>query len=235
MQSEWKTFFEGYRRRPVESDADLFVQVGRTVNGEPISEAEFQQDVQRVVDKLRLEPTDILFEHCCGNGLVSFELASRVRHVIGVDFTEHLIEAARQRRQRPNIEYHVGNALEPLERFTGSQRPTKYLMSFALAHFTPDELGVMLEHILAVNRHDTFLFLITGVPDVDSKWNFYDTPERKARHLENQQRGDRINDGIGRWWSSREIAEVASRHGLTAETEPERLGPKNYRMDALIG
>jgi SAM-dependent methyltransferase len=234
MTKTWKSFWHEYRNHTPETEADLFMQVGRTVDGQPISAAEFQRSVQHVVEKLDVQPQDIVFEFCCGNGLLSFELGRTVRQVIGIDFADHLIDAARRLRKRENVTYHVGDALQPIESFTGRQRPTKYLISHALAYFDPAGLSTILQHTLAVSPRGSFVFLATGIPDSGRMWNFYDTPERRARRLHAENAGDVLNDGMGRWWSTAEIVDVARRHGLTAEVAPEPPGLTNYRSDALI-
>ena len=234
MSNPWKSFFGNYRNKTVQTNADLFTQVGRTINGKPISEEEFQRGVRHVATALALTPSDVLFEFCCGNGLVCYELAGMVRHVIGVDFTEHLIEAAGTHRQRANIQYHLGDALQPITPFARTARPNKYLMGFALGHFDPGGLRTVLEHILEISQHGTFLFFVTGIPDAANKWSFYNSPERRERALENERAGSVINDGIGRWWTADEIISVTRELGLSAEVRPEPPGLTNYRMDALI-
>jgi SAM-dependent methyltransferase len=232
VSERWKSFWEAYRLGDVETEADLFAQVGRTVDGAPITPAQFERTIRRICEKLELESSDTLFDYCCGNGLVTHAVAARVRRIIAIDFTERLIEVARGRRQAPNVEYHVGDALEPIAPLVGRDRPAKYLMCGALSFFDPAELSTILGHVLEVSDPGRFRFFLTGIPDADRKWNFFDTPERRAAHL-NEQRGE-APTGIGRWWSGHEIAEVAEAHGLTAEVEPEPGELNDYRLDALI-
>jgi predicted TPR repeat methyltransferase len=233
MPPGWKSFWEGYSRREVETEADLFAQVARTVEAVPITSAHFKLLVQRIAERLELDPADTLFDYCCGNGLVTYELAPRVQRIIAIDFVEQMVESARSRRQRANVEYHVGDALEPISRFVGRNPPNKFLMGSSLAYFGPADLGTILGHLLDVSPGGSFLFFITEIPDVDRKWNFFDTPERRAAHREHEKLGDTAS-GVGRWWSKEELAQVARAYGLAAEVEPEPPGMTDYRMDALI-
>lgn len=234
LAESWKSFFDNYRNKNAETEADLFVQVGRTVAGKPIALDEFQHGVRHVARTLGLKSDDVVFEYCCGNGLVTFEIAAMVKQVFATDFTEHLIESARRFRQRKNISYSLGNALEPIQSIVGTVRPTKYLMSYALAHFEPASLSTILQNIIDVSCGASFAFLATGIPDHSRMLNFYNTPERNARRLENEAAGDVFNDGIGRWWRKDELIEAARSHGLTACVSPEPLELTNYRMDALF-
>jgi hypothetical protein len=234
MTEAWKSFWDNYRNQEARSDADLLIQVGRTVHGKPISAEEFSRGIRHVVDMLGLDKDDVLFEYCCGNGLVSREMATRAELVIASDFAEHLISAAKQWSQRPNVAYHVRNALDPLNAIVGERRPNKFLMAYALAHFSPDNLHQIVSNALAVRRDGPFAFLITGIPDDSRKFSFYDTPERKQRFAENKEKGSITNDGMGRWWKASEILAVAERLGLQAEVRPEPPGLTHYRMDALL-
>ena len=232
--SDWKSFWSSWRNDGTVSEDTLFQQVGRTVNGEPIAPQDFEATIEQVAQGLQLGPDDVLFEYCCGNGLVSLELARRVRHVIGVDFMEHLIEAARRFRAAPNVAYHVGDALQPIGPWLGDAVPNRYLMASALQHFEPEGLDTILANLCAVAKPGTFRFLLTGIPDDARKWNFYDTDERRARYTHNVAVGDTLNDGLGRWWTQEEIAAIAQRHGLGAQVAPEPEGISNYRMAALL-
>lgn len=235
MTQRWKRFWEEYRRAPVTRDDDLFVQVGRTIGGRAVSGPEFERSVEHVARALRLDERDVLFEFCCGNGLLTYELAARVDRVIASDFTEHLVETARSVRARPNVHYHVADALDPIACLLPSGvLPTKYLMGHALAHFGPAELETVLANVCEATPPGTFAFLLTGIPDRDRMWNFYDTPERRARYEELRRRGDPLNDGLGRWWTAAELHRIAASRGLRADVRPEPEGLTDYRMDALL-
>jgi hypothetical protein len=234
MMEAWKTFWDGYRKQEARSDDDLFIQVGRTVQGQPISAEEFALGVRHVVETLALEQTDLVFEHCCGNGLVSREIARHAGFVIASDFADHLIAAARQWSQRPNVTYHLWNALEPLNPIVGERRPNKFLMAYALGHFSPDDLERIVRNAMAVRRDGPFAFLLTGIPDHSRMFSFYDTAERRQRFSENQAKGNITNDGMGRWWQASEIADLAERLGLHADVSPEPAGLTHYRMNALL-
>jgi len=234
MTEAWKSFWDNYRNQEARSDADLFVQVGRTVQGRPISAEEFSLGVRHLVEMLALEQTDVLFEYCCGNGLVSREMAAHAGFVIASDFAEHLISTARQWSRRPNVTYHVWNALEPLSEIVGERRPNKFLMAYALAHFSPDDLECIVRNAMVVRRHGPFAFLLQGIPDDSRKFSFYDTAERRQRFAESQAKGSIINDGMGRWWKASEIVALAERLGLQADVKPEPAGLTHYRMDALL-
>lgn len=236
MSKQWQQFWGGYRNDKARSEEDLFIQVGKTVARRPIPREMFQYMVRRIVASLQLGQDDHVLDMCCGNGLISFELASVAQQVTGVDFAEHLIGTAQTFKSRPNIRYRVGDVTLPLTDLVGNTAriPNKLLMNDALAYFEPEALAVIVGNVSRGLEGGAFRFLLTGIPNDELKWNFYDTPERKRRYQENLLAGDGTNDGLGRWWTVAEIETVAAAQGVRVWVENQPEGISNYRMDALI-
>lgn len=236
MSKHWQSFWDNYRNSDAKSEADLFIQVGKTVAQQPIPRGMFDRMVERIVADLELRHDDHLLDLCCGNGLISFELAHVAGHVTGVDFADHLIKAAVEFKSLPNIDYRVGDVTSPIADLIddASGVPGKYLMNDALAYFTPETLGVLLDNVREACGSNPFRLLLTGIPNDALKWNFYDTPERKLRHLDNARAGDGTNDGLGRWWQSDEIEAECALRGLQVRIENQPDAISRYRMDALI-
>lgn len=243
MRNNWQSFWDGYRNADARTEDDLFVQVGKTISREPIPRDMFDSMVERIVDRLQLGPEDHLLDLCCGNGLVSFELARVAGRVTGVDFADHLIRAAKAFKSRPNIDYRVGDVTSPVAEMIGrasagggasGQMPGKFLMNDALAYFDPPMLETILDNILAAREGHMLQFLLTGIPNSALKWNFYDTPERKQRYAENLLANDDTNDGLGRWWAAAEIEAACAERGLEVDVQNQPESISDYRMDALI-
>lgn len=235
MTAHWKNFFENYRRKEAVTDADLFYQVGKTVDGKQIPDNLFKLGVDRIKAALDLSPNDHLFEYCCGNGLVTCELAPCVKKVTAIDFVERHIINARTLKARNNITYLVGDAKAPLDRsLPDAEVPDKFLMNVALAYFLPAELQQILANIKSRVGDNPFRFLMTDIPNFQSKWNFYNTPERVTRHQENEKQAGNTNDGMGRWWQAGEIRGIVSRFNWKVEIVDQPPELSDYRMDALI-
>jgi SAM-dependent methyltransferase len=240
MSKHWQSFWGSYRNADAQSEDDLFVQVGKTIARQPIPRGMFCSMVERIIERLELEHEDHLLDMCCGNGLISFELAGAAGHVTAVDFADHLIKAAMAFKSLPNIDYRVGDVSVPIAELVGEphqdagETPQKYLMNDALAYFDPEALGAILDNIRLARHGKPFRFLLTGIPNSELKWNFYDTPERKRRHSELMNAGDDTNDGLGRWWDPSEIRMVCEQRGLQVRIENQPDAISDYRMDALI-
>src|SRR5690606_21016480 len=132
--------------------------------------------ISRIVELLELEAEDHLMDLCCGNGLVTRELACEVALVTAVDFAAHLIETARNHCGANNISYVEGDVLEEIRRVR-EPPPRKFLMNDALAYFSPETLGHLVDAMQEVTGGGAMRAMLTGVPDDARKWNFYDTPE----------------------------------------------------------
>lgn len=230
----WQAFWDRYRRYEAASEDDLFVQVGKTVGGRPIAAEVFARMLARVRTALSLTADDVLVDLCCGNGLLSFELAADVREVVAVDFAAHLIGDARRFKQRENIRYRVGDILEQAFVDLPDDGASRFLMNDCLAYFDPARLHDILVRMLASRPRRGFRFVATDVPDHRRRGHFYDTAERRARLAELEARGDGLNDGVGRWWRADEIREVCAQLDLDVAIDAGAAGARGYRMDVLI-
>lgn len=233
MISEWREFWKNYRNREVHSEGDLYFQVGKTIEGRPIREDVFRMMVKRIVRGLELQLDDHLLDMCCGNGLITRQLAPHVERVTAVDFAHHLILAAKTHGALQNIEYIEGDAVDGLSAVRATP-PTKFLMNDSLAYFDPKSFARLLAAIVETRPLGPVRVLITGIPDDDRKWVFYDTPERRLRYDEGLASGSGHNDGLGRWWRADEIRETCERCGLHVQLEAQPVEVSTYRMDALI-
>lgn len=233
--SDWRNFWNSYRKGEGTSEKDLFVEVGKTVQGKPIARAQFEQIIARIGNLLRLSPNDKLLELCCGNGLMTRALAPRVAEIEAVDFSEHLIAHARERTKETNVRYFCAEVLERLNRLIEARNfvPTKILLGDALAYFEPGALRSMLELIAGLTTGE-FLFLATNVPCDELKWNFYNTPDRKQRYAENQRQPSNTNDGLGRWWKKEELQRAGEELGIEATLFDQQVALSEYRIDVLF-
>ena len=100
---DWKTFWELYPRRA--HDNDLLKQVGRTVHGKPISSLQFSTMLGDIFNLLELDRNDVVLDLCCGNGVITKEVAKKCKHVVGIDFSDYLIQQANKSNKLANVEY----------------------------------------------------------------------------------------------------------------------------------
>ena len=231
----WKEFWDGYRKGEITTEKDLFVEVGKTINKEPMSEAAFNLSIQLIARYLELNRNDQVLELCCGNGLMTLCLARLVREIRAVDFAQHLIDNARKFRYATNVQYVCAEVAGYIADLAANKTfvPSKILLGDALGYFEPNALASILASASNLTTHK-FIFAATGIPCDDLKWNFYNTPERVRRFEENQRLASNCNDGVGRWWHRQELERLARDQDLdlTINDQPTELS--NFRVDAIF-
>lgn len=212
---------------------DYLRQVGKTYKGEPISPEQVEAHISDACAALSLGDDDVLLDLCCGNGVITTRLAERCRRVVGVDFSEPLIEIAQRVHAEGGTTYHCASVLELDSGWITRHGPfTRVLMNEALQHFQEWDLEAIVAAIMGATPAPTVL-AFTGVPDYRRKWHFYNTPEWRAEYLKRQREG---REAIGTWWAIEHFEDVAERFGLICEQRAQNptLHSARYRMDVRL-
>lgn len=89
-----------YGKEEVQTEDDLYLQVARTVNRKPITKEAFDKIIEQINEDLALSAEDVLVDFCCGNGLFTYELKDKVKQIIGIDFSQPIIDTANKFRWR---------------------------------------------------------------------------------------------------------------------------------------
>ena len=231
MNSYWKTFFNNYRQIEIKSDQDLYFQVGKSVAGKPISEEDFKSVIDDVKSKLQFSIEDKVLDLCCGNGVLTFEIAKTTTKVIGIDFSEPFIKNAQKYKYSSNIDYICNDVLEVKNILSSINFvPNKILMHGSLAYFNSEQLGSLLAQLSQISS-DNFTFLASSVPNNDKKWLFYNTIYRKFDYILNSVILKK-DKGIGNWWNKKNIETLCKKHFLNVKIVTNNSSI--YRMDILI-
>jgi SAM-dependent methyltransferase len=238
--TDWKTFFQHYRLVEIRGDADLLYQVGASAAGRPISQAQFETIVESIRNELQLESSHVLLDLCCGNGVLTFELAKAVAHVGAVDISEPYLENARRFKQAPNVEYHRGDVAEAsswrgaVEGRLVDGLVDRIVVYDALAYFTPGQLEVLLEAVKEIAKPDLRLY-VGNILDEAKRWTFFDTARRRLSYLVNTCLLGR-DPGLGRWWARDEVTSLARKHGFACRLveQSRSLPTARYRFDAVL-
>lgn len=204
-------------------------QVGKTVSGAEVSNEQIDLIVEHITAALELTLGDSLCDLCCGNGLLTVRLAERVGSAVGIDFTPGLLDVARERHARGNLQYRLDDvlALEPQQLATAN----KLMMYEALQHLTLEQFGALLGALacLPVGAR----FFVGGIPDQARLRDFYDTDEKFHFYEMREQAG---KPHLGRWWGLAELSDLARNAGftLTRLAQPKELYSAYYRFDVLL-
>ena len=226
---DWRTYWNAVL--PAATPEQLLRQVGKTVNGIPVTEESLDSIVESIVRALELTDDDALLDLCCGNGLLTFRSAQRCREVTAVDYSQPLIDTAKRFFTRHNITYTVADVTRLPEAIL--RRPyNKISMYEALQHFSTEEADELLRSLRGSASRDAPLFL-GSVPDASRIWSYYDTPERRADYELRTREG---LEAIGHWWNADQLRDLAARHGYAMKLTPSdaRLYTSHYRFDVLL-
>ncbi|MFC1618623.1 class I SAM-dependent methyltransferase [Candidatus Neomarinimicrobiota bacterium] len=186
-----------------------------------------------IASHLDLQPGDSLLDLCCGNGLITANLASKCSTAVGIDYSEPLLTVAKRDHQRDNIIYIHASILDLDHKVLSADgRFSKIMMYEALQHFKKRDLSRILQVISSLTTDDA-LILIGSIPDRIRKRNFYNTPKRQLVALWRQLTG---RDSIGSWWTSKEISRIARQRGFHSQvlTQNQNLHTSHYRFDVLL-
>lgn len=226
MDDYWKNLYDTVSRTP---GISLQEQVGKTLNGKALSEDQVGLIVLSATEALKLEQQDVLVDLCCGNGLITEHLAPLADRAWGIDFSEGLIEVARQNSRTKKIEYAQGDVLKLDGKYFSGVR--KVLMNESLQHFSSEEFGVLLECMASLEAGSRVYF--GGIPDLDKFETYYDTPEKLAFYQRREREG---RPHSGTWWSQPEIVRIAKEHGFkpTVVAQKPSMVTSYYRFDLLL-
>lgn len=226
MNQYWLNYYE-------KSAADFadqpLKQVGKTLLGVDISTDQVRLIVNHIARALDLNASDTLVDLCCGNGVLTSQLAQMAGSVIGVDFSSGLLEAARTISALANVEYmqmDVTNLPGPL-----IGRAGKYSMYEGLQYLSPKDLDSLLSRIGAY--HGAIKLFVGGIPDLSRLRRFYVSDENYRFYQEREASG---NPHLGRWWAQDEMGQAAARNGYIVKIipQPSDLYTSHYRFDALF-
>jgi ubiquinone/menaquinone biosynthesis C-methylase UbiE len=223
---DWKAFWND---SPQVHDPDLGRQVGRTFQQVSYSEGQLDFVAARLLTLVDASADKTLLDLACGNGLVTSRLASQVRRITGVDFSCPLIEIARTRCARSNVDYVVGDAVA-LEGVRG--RYDCVVISAAFQFFDTRQARKLLQGLAGVVA-DRGRVVLGDVADGDRIWKFYRGVGGRVRYVLDLIRRRPI---IGHWWRPDALRRIAREAGWTTSIhyQPADLPNHYFRYDAVL-
>jgi SAM-dependent methyltransferase len=205
-------------------------QVRRTINGEPVGEAQIEMIVNAIVTGLSLTASDLVLDLACGNGALSAHLFDRCAGLIGVDNSPRLIEVAQADFARlPNYRFCLSNAVSYLTQERNTSGFTKALIYGAFQYFSINEAGLILKYLNERFDHVAKVF-IGNLPDKRCTDRFYrDRVPTEAELGDHEAR-------IGVWYLPEEFRAMASTAGWRASCSkmPAEFYAADYRFDVTL-
>ena len=227
---DWRSYWHS---KPQAFDpADRARQAEWTFDGDPLPADVVLAHVSEIVARLELTHESRLLDLCCGNGFITEQLADHCAAVVGVDFSDYLVDVAERETRHPRVRYQRGDVLRldeldpPLE-----GRFDRVLMLGSLQYFAPDDLDRILAG-LAPLMSPGAVILLRDIPNRALRWRFYRTGRQRLTHLWNSIGGQ---DALGTWWETGWIESRVGALGWSA-TFPVSADPDSarYRFDAQL-
>jgi SAM-dependent methyltransferase len=131
--------------RSVAADA-YWKQVRRTVDGEPVDEAQIMLIINAITSALSLKQDDIVLDLACGNGALSSYLFDKCVGLVGVDISPYLIEVARRDFGRsPNYRFYLHNIVSYVLHTRETSAFTKVLIYGAFQYISRDDALLVIK------------------------------------------------------------------------------------------
>lgn len=201
----WQRFWEEQAAKSTSEDPQ--VQVLRTLNKDPIDAKTWEGTLEAIFEQLDLKAEDIVLDLCCGNGLISKELALRSKSVTAVDLSSKLLDQI-DTSAFPNIIKLQKNVLSldlPRETFN------KILIYAGIQYFSPIETIQVLqqaEHWLLPGG----LLYLGDIPDQKKLWAFFNNKEREYAYFTGLKDNKPI---VGEWFDTVFLEKLGSYAGFS--------------------
>lgn len=230
---KWKDFWQNYRVLEIKGDPDLLYQVAKTVGGKPISKNQYHSILSSIIEGLELNSGDNVCDLCCGNGIISYDIAGMVNKVIGIDSSVLLIETAKSYKSKHNIKYFCDDILH-INKYISGENINKIIFYDSIAYFSKNELIKIFSDIKNLSSNKLKIF-IGSVLDKDSKFKYFNTYERRV-HFFIYYIILRKDLGLGNWISKFELEKIAKTSGYKVKflCQDSILHTAHYRFDALL-
>jgi cyclopropane fatty-acyl-phospholipid synthase-like methyltransferase len=216
--------------RGILEEGEVFSQVGRTVGGIPTGAQDLVSTSEAILSALRPSPAEVVLDLCCGNGLISERIAPHCGSLIGVDFSESLIQVARMRS--PKIKFILSDVTTLDSALLGVDLVDAAYMTFSFQCFDETMVHKLLNHLRVLAKPRFRLFL-ESIPDIERIMAHFHTPERMAAYQKRKAEGTEL---IPNWWSTKQLATVARAEGFSCDLimqSSDRVS-SHYRFDALL-
>jgi len=215
--------------RSVAADA-YWKQIRRTVNGEPVDEAQIILIVNAITSALTLRRDDVVLDLACGNGALSSYLFEKCAGLAGVEISPYLIEVAQRDFARsPRYRFHLDDALSYVVHEQDTSSFTKVLIYGAFQYFPRNDAVLVLkalnERFPAVSK-----VFIGNLPNKRLVDRFYrDRTPTEAELNDHEAR-------IGVWYLPEEFEQMAQATGWHAECScmPADFYASSYRFDVTL-
>lgn len=223
MHDYWKNYWNNINTC---NTNNLQLQIGRSINKQPISDKIWDKTISFIVKELQLSEKDIAADLCCGNGLITEKIHKKVDSLIAIDYSEFLIKNIISLKL-PN----VNTACCDLRNYDFKKSSLdKIILYFALQHFNNKETVHIFKKVYSGLKKGG-IFYIGDIPNIDCIWNFYNNKQRENEYFSSILLNKPI---IGNWFHPRFLEKLGYFTGFTKAkiiNQPKFMINSHYRFD----
>ena len=198
----------------------------------------FEKIAEDIKNKIQFSKEDVVLDVCCGNAAFTKFIATTCKEIHGVDFSEALINSAKQIKEKENIlnlHLHLSDVMETDKLFSENKFDKSYCY-FSFQYFNQQKREMLLEKLSRVTKRNGSIF-IGDIPDKTRMWNFYESKGKfwreKISHAIQFKEGE---CDLGWWIDPKEITDWCKKNKLEISilSQDKNLPHAHYRFDVLI-
>ncbi|MBU2260233.1 class I SAM-dependent methyltransferase, partial [Patescibacteria group bacterium] len=178
------------------------VQVLRTSNKKPIDPKQWKFTLREIQRHLSIQDDDDVLDLCCGNGLLSQEIAPKCKSVTSVDVASDLV-AKIDTKKHKNISTHVKDIRELS---FANNSFSKIVLYAGIQYLTYRESVLLFESANKWLRSGGIMF-IGDIPDLEKKWSFYNNADRERAYFDAVKNDKAI---VGTWFTKQFLINLAN-------------------------
>lgn len=219
----WKNY---WNTNVKEKEADVFGQVQRKDSKSTLL------TVNHIVRVLDIKPSDAVLDVCCGNGIITQQIAKKCDSIVGVDQAENLLYVAKRGFKEMNCLYVNCSALD-MSQFVKPHSFDKIYLQFSLQYFDKRNQGEkVIAEMLKCLKPNGKIF-IGDITEHKNKFKLYNTPIKKAYYYKQKLQG---KNRMGKFWKKSELNAICEKLKVigTYLEQTEELPYAHYRFDYLI-
>jgi len=188
--------------------------------------------VNHILRVLDIKNSDAVLDVCCGNGIITQQIAKKCDSIVGVDLSEMLLNVAKRDYKDMNSLFVNCSALEMSEHVQPNSFDKIYLQ-FSFQYFDKWKEGEkVITEMLKCLKPDGKIF-IGDITEHKNKHKLYDTPLKKIFYYKQKFQG---RNRMGKFWKAAELDAIAQKLNVkgTYLEQSKELPYAHYRFDYLI-
>jgi cyclopropane fatty-acyl-phospholipid synthase-like methyltransferase len=202
-------------------------KIGRTINGIPISNEDWESVLNDLTQHLQLKKDDVVLDIASGSGAIALPFSEKVKSITAIDISKKLLDSIESRDNLIKINADIRNYEFEENSFS------KIIFYFAVQHFTEQETVCLFSKIHKWLKPSGICF-IGDIPDIDRKFNFFNSSDREKIYFQAIASGNPI---IGTWFKKDFLLKLSNWSGFKCSKiiyQPTQYINSHYRFDLKI-